>query len=172
MTQIKPGQDAGPLSLNLINGTNWTLSEQDDDAHPWRMIVVYRGLHCPLCKKQLKELSGKLKDIADKGISVVAATMEEKSRADKAHEEWELDQLPIAYGIGEDFVEKFGLFTSEAINDDEPDVFAEPAMLVFKGTDYHMGWVQSVPFARPALDDVIDTIEFVEKKDYPPRGTR
>ena len=49
---------------------------------------------------------------------------------------------------------------------------AEPALLVFKGTDYHMGWVQSVPFARPALDDVVSSIEFVEKKDYPPRGTR
>lgn len=25
MTEIKPGQNAAPLSLNLINGTNWSL---------------------------------------------------------------------------------------------------------------------------------------------------
>mgnify|MGYP003134062222 FL=1 len=172
MARLKPGQDARPISLDLINGTRWTLSEQDDSAHPWRMIVVYRGLHCPICKSQLTELSGKLKDFADAGISVVAATMEGKTRADKAHKDWALDQLPIAYGIGADFAEKFGLFTSGAINDDEPDVFAEPATLVFKGNDFHMGWVQSVPFARPALDDILKSIKFVDEKDYPPRGTR
>lgn len=170
MSRLKPSQDAPSLSLNLINGAAWTLSEQDDEVHPWRAIFVYRGLHCPLCKKQLKALSSQLKDWADAGISVVAATMEEKDRAEKAYEDWSLDQLPIAYGLGDDFAEAYGLYVSKAINDDEPDRFSEPAVLVFKGQTLHMAWVQSVPFARPSLDDLLSAIQFVDKKDYPPRG--
>ena len=170
MSRLKPAQEAPPLSLNLINGANWTLSEQDAKAHPWRAIIVYRGLHCPLCKKQLNELSSNLKDWADAGISVVAATMEGKDRAEKAHQDWELDQLPIAYGLDSDFAETFGLYVSNAINDDEPDQFSEPAVIVFKGETLHMSWVQSVPFARPSLDDLLSAIQFVDEKDYPPRG--
>lgn len=171
MTRIIPGTDTGDrIKLDLIIGTRWDLDKQDE-AKPWRLIVVYRGLHCPLCKQQLTELSERLRDFVDAGCVLVAATMEEKPRADKAHADWGLGDLPVAYALNDTLVRDLGVFVSEAVNDDEPTRFAEPAMLLFKHTTLHAAWIQSVPLARPAVDDVLGAISFMDEKDYPPRGT-
>lgn len=171
MTRIIPGTDTKDrIKLDLIIGTRWDLDKQDG-AKPWRLIVVYRGLHCPLCKEQLQTLSARLRDFVDAGCIVVTATMEDKARADEAHAKWELGDLPLAYELDDALVRDFGLYVSEAISDNEPDRFAEPAMLLLKNTTLHAAWVQSVPFARPTIDDLFETISFLDEKDYPPRGT-
>ncbi len=170
MSRIAPGQDAGKISFNLINGTAWSLTEQDDNKHPWRTIVAYRGRHCPICKSQLKELVGQLGNFADAGVSVVAASMDTKERAQDSYDAWELGSLPIAYGMTTDFVERFGLYLSDALSDKEPETFSEPAILLFKGTTYYAGWIQTIPFARPSFEDVLKGIKFIQKENYPPRG--
>jgi hypothetical protein len=44
----KPRQPAPPLEVKLLDGGTWRLR----DAKPatFEMIVVYRDLHCPVCK--------------------------------------------------------------------------------------------------------------------------
>ncbi|MEL6661521.1 MAG: redoxin domain-containing protein [Pseudomonadota bacterium] len=171
MTRILPGQDLDtPLHLDLIIGTRWDLEKQADDM-PWRMVVVYRGLHCPLCKKQLKDLSNQLRDFVDAGCVVVTASMDSEERAKKAHSDWELGDLPLAFELSEDTVRAFGLYVSESISDNEPAKFAEPAILLFKHAKLYAAWIQSVPFARPAFEDVRSAMAFIDDKDYPPRGT-
>ena len=167
MDRMTPGMDAGHLDLSLINNTRWSLTDQSTD---WSMIVVYRGLHCPICKSQLKTLSDQLEDFSSAGVSVVAASMDTKETASKSHQDWGLDALPIAYGVEKDFVERFGLYLSSAINEKEPETFSEPAILLFKGATYYAGWIQTIPFARPQFEDVLKGIKFIEKEDYPPRG--
>ncbi|MGB3624709.1 MAG: redoxin domain-containing protein [Henriciella sp.] len=167
MSRITPGQDAGNISLNLINGTQWQLARQN---HDWTIIVAYRGLHCPVCKSQLQDLKTVLQDFADAGIGVVSASMDTEERASKSHEDWELGSVPVAYGLEKDFAEKFGLYVSDAISDKEPDVFSEPAILLFKGTTFYAGWIQTIPFARPHFEDVLKGVKFIQKEDYPPRG--
>lgn len=167
MSRLKPGEDAGNIELDLINGARWKLGEQTNE---WNVIVVYRGLHCPVCKGQLQNLKKQLEDYADAGVGVVSASMDTKKRADKAHKDWELGSVPVAFGLERDLVEKFGLYLSDAISDNEPDIFSEPAILLFKGTQFYAGWVQTIPFARPPFDDLLKGIKFIQKEGYPPRG--
>lgn len=169
MDRMTPGQTLdADHSLNLINGTQWILSEQ---KHDWRMIVVYRGLHCPVCKKQLSALAPMLTDFADAGVAVVAASMDTKERAQKAFDDWQLGSLPIAYEISEDMAKSFGLYLSDSIKDDEPKRFTEPAILLFKGNTFHAGWIQTLPFARPQFQDVLSGIKYSDENGYPARGT-
>jgi len=170
MERLRPAQDATPLELDLIIGAKWRLADQNDEAHPWRLLVVYRGLHCPKCKEQLTELSGMLGDFTDAGVTVVSASMETHERSQKAYDEWRLDRLPVAYGLTESFAERFGLYVSESIKEDEPERFLEPAILLFRGTQLHAAWIQTLPFARPALGDILSLIKWLAQNDYPARG--
>ncbi len=38
----------------------------------WRLVVVYRGKHCPLCKPYLKTLDGLIEEFAAAGVQVTA----------------------------------------------------------------------------------------------------
>ncbi len=60
---------------------------------------------------------------------------------------------------------------STAIKDGEAPIFAEPGMFVLDadGTVYWSS-VSSMPFARPALDDVLAGLQFAQSSDYPARG--
>lgn len=49
--------------------------------------------------------------------------------------------------------------------------FNEPGMFVLDA-DVSLYWssVATMPFGRPALDDVLDALRFAQNSDYPARG--
>jgi hypothetical protein len=53
----------------------------------------------------------------------------------------------------------------------EPDAFGEPGIFLIRpdGTIY-VAALNSMPAARPRIDDVVQAIEFFIEKSYPPRG--
>lgn len=170
MDRITPGQTPDPLKLDLIIGTRWDLEKQPENL-PWRLVIIYRGLHCPACKKQLQELCGKLDDFVEAGCAVVTASMDTEERAKQAHKDWELGNLPVAHDMDEETLRRYGCYISTPIKEEEPERFAEPAILLFRGAKLYCTWTQTIPFARPQLDDLLSGIKFLEKEDYPPRGT-
>ena len=56
----------------------------------WRLLAVYRGKHCPLCKRYFKTLDGLLDDFKAAGVAVaaVSADPKEKAEADVAEQGW------------------------------------------------------------------------------------
>ena len=62
---MKPQEKTPLLKINLINGTNWSLGKQQADKYT--LIVFYRGLHCPVCKKQLEEVANNLEEFTKRG---------------------------------------------------------------------------------------------------------
>lgn len=166
---IKPKTKTPELTLDLINGTRWELAKQDPEAYT--MVVFYRGLHCPVCKKYLQELTSKLDEFSKRGINVIAVSMDSEERAKKSAEKWETGNLPIGYEMSKQTAKDWGLFISESIKDAEPDVFSEPGLFLINsdGTLYSSS-VQSMPFARPDLDDLLKAIDFVKEENYPARG--
>ena len=78
------------------------------------MLVFYRGKHCPICKKYLTELGGKLGKFTDKGINVFAVSMDSPERAAVSHEEWETGDVPIAHSLSEEKAREWGLYISKS----------------------------------------------------------
>ncbi|RMB56654.1 AhpC/TSA family protein [Dokdonia sinensis] len=166
---ILPRTKVPSLELDLINDTKWKLADQTPEN--FTLIVFYRGLHCPVCKKQLEELAGKLDKFTERGTNVIAVSADSEDRAKKAGEDWNIPSLPIGYELSFEKAKEYGLHISEGVNDKEPEYFTEPGIfLVRPDGELYFSSVQSMPFARPQFDDILGAIDYVLKNDYPARG--
>lgn len=166
---IKPTEQFPNLRFQLINDTVWELEKQDPES--FTLLVFYRGYHCPVCRKQLSELKSKLDDFTQRGVNVIAVSMNSEEIAKKTGEEWKTGSIPIGYGMDEETARSLGLYISNAISDSEPAVFSEPGLfLVKKDGSLYCSSIQTMPFARPGFDDLLAAIDFVKSKEYPARG--
>lgn len=167
---IRPQTPAPMLDLPLVGGGRWRLADQRPDA--FTLVLFYRGLHCPVCRGYLQQLDGMLEDFAAGGVtSVVAASTDDRERAERTVATWHLSRLAVAYGQSIASAREWGLFISKGIKEGEPEEFAEPGVFVIRpdGTVY-AGVINTMPFARPRLDDVLDAVRYVREHDYPARG--
>ncbi|GAA0593426.1 peroxiredoxin-like family protein [Caenispirillum bisanense] len=166
---VTPTQAVPPLDLPLSVGGRFTIAAQRPQS--FTVVVFYRGLHCPICKTYLQQLAARWQDFTALGCKLVAVSCDDADRAERSRADWQLGDLPVAYGLTEEDARAWGLYLSRAIKDDEPPLFCEPALFLVRpdGTLY-MASVASMPFARPPVDEVLSAIRFVTEKDYPPRG--
>jgi peroxiredoxin len=168
---IKPTQKAPNLTLDLINDTQWELHKQRPEKYT--LLVFYRGYHCPKCKEQLEELKEKLRDFTDRGINVIGISMDSESRAKKTGSEWNIESIPIGYGLSEKEAQDWGLYLSTSISENEPETFSEPGLFLIKtDSTLYLSSIQTTPFARPHFDDLLNAIDFIVDKGYPARGTK
>jgi peroxiredoxin len=165
---IKPREKAPEIKINLVNDTQWKLSEQSPEN--FIMIVFYRGKHCPICKKQLQELQRKLDKFTKRGIGVIAISSDTEEVAKATYEEWEIGDIPVGYNFSIEEARNWGLFISKGIKK-EPEYFTEPGLFILKpdGTVYWES-IQSMPFARPSFNDVLSGIDYILNEGYPARG--
>lgn len=82
----------------------------------------------------------------------------------------------LGYGLDLDTARAWGLFISagkgkSSLGIEEPAEFSEPGLFLLKsdGTLYASS-VQTMPFARPSFQELLQAIEFIQKNDYPARG--
>lgn len=165
----KPRQAAPELVVETVGGTTWRLSEQAPES--FTLIVFYRGVHCPFCRTQLQDLKAKREDFRARGVEVIAISGNDGEQAEQATREWELEDLPIGYGQSVESMREWGLYISRGIKADQPALFGEPGLFLIR-PDRNVYYVatQSMPFARPSLQDLLSGIDFVLKNDYPARG--
>ena len=171
---ILPRSAVPPLKVSLADGGDFDLARDGGDS--FTMVVFYRGLHCPKCKDQLQDLKAALSDFAAEGVAIVGLSMDDAERAERTLSEWELDGLPLGYGVEAGEARAWGLFLSSgrgvtSIGVEETKVFNEPGLFLVNadGTLY-ASWVQTVPFARPPVDQLLSMVKFVKEKGYPERG--
>lgn len=171
--KLLPTQTAPDLALNLVGGgTTNDLKLGTGTGGRFSMVVFYRGLHCPICRKQLTEIDKRINDLTEAGIGrAVAVSMETEDRSARIVDEWHLTNLPVAYGLSEESARTWGLNLSHAINDREPDLFNEPGIFLLD-EDGTLFWssTATMPFGRPPLDDVIAGVRYAQDHDYPARG--
>ncbi|WP_378187388.1 peroxiredoxin-like family protein [Aquimarina sp. W85] len=166
---IKPRTKVPALTLDLINDTKWSLTDQNPDK--FTLLVFYRGLHCPVCKKYLEDLTDHLNDFVDRGVNIIAISGDSEKRAKEAGDTWKIPSLPVGYGLSMEQARAWGLFISKGISDKEPKEFSEPGVFLIKPDQtLYFATVQTMPFARPSFKDIISAIDFIKKKDYPARG--
>jgi peroxiredoxin len=171
---LKPRQPAPALEVDTLNGGRWRLAEQSPQN--FSMIVFYRGLHCPVCRKYTGELNGLIGDFDKRGVTTIVTSTDVKERAEQAKSQWGLPNLTIGYGVTIDKAREWGLYisTSRGLTSagiEEPPLFAEPGLFLVKpdGTLY-WGSVSTMPFARPHFNEILGAIDFVISKNYPARG--
>jgi len=171
---LKPRQPAPALEVDTLNGGRWRLAEQSPQN--FSMIVFYRGLHCPVCRKYTGELNGLIGDFDKRGVTTIVTSTDVKERAEQAKSQWGLPNLTIGYGVTIDQAREWGLYisTSRGLTSagiEEPPLFAEPGLFLVKpdGTLY-WGSVSTMPFARPHFNEILGAIDFVISKNYPARG--
>ena len=135
------------------------------------MVVFYRGLHCPVCRNYLRDLEGKLPDFSRRGVGVIAVSGDDAHRAEQSKREWNLPNTAIGYDQPIQSMRDWGLFISSSIKDAEPREFGEPGLfLVRPDTTLYYAAINSMPFGRPSLADMLGAIDFIKANDYPARG--
>lgn len=137
----------------------------------WSMLVVYRGRHCPRCKRYLNKLSGMLDAwTAKMDVIVVSADTQEKALADRSEFGWQFD---LCYGLTEEQMRGLGLYISDPLSEAETaDRFAEPGTFALRpdGTLMLVD-ISNGPAARPDLEELLDGMIFNIDNDRPVRGT-
>jgi len=168
--KLMPDTQAPALSLPLVGGGTWTLADQTPGT--FTMIVVYRGLHCPVCKAYASKIVAMKDKIAENGLNLVMVSMDPEDRAKQAVEDWGLGDIPVAYGMGREDVKAWGLYLSTSIKDAETAEFAEPGMFWVRGDGrLYLIDIANMPFARPDLDILVPKAKFAMDNGYPARGT-
>lgn len=167
--KIAAGAMFPEITLPTANGDDMRLGGAREG---WQLIVVYRGLHCPLCKKYLTKLEGLKPEFEGIGTEVVALSGDPKEKAVAMVEELGLT-MPVAYGLSMDQMRALGLYISEPRSAQETDrPFPEPAIFAINPSGQaQIIDISNAPFSRPDLDNLLSGLTFVREKDYPIRGT-
>jgi len=171
---LKPRKPVPALEFDTVAGGRWSLAAQTPST--FTMVVFYRGLHCPVCRRYTIELNAMAADFEKRGVSTVITSTDSKERAAQAREQWGLQNLAVGYGVSIDKAREWGLYisTSRGMTSagvEEPPLFAEPGLFLVKpdGTLY-WGSVSTMPFARPHFSEIAQAIDFAVQKNYPARG--
>nr|WP_321223397.1 peroxiredoxin-like family protein [uncultured Psychroserpens sp.] len=165
---IKPRTKTPDIHIDLVNGAKWKLSDQNPEH--FTMVVFYRGKHCPVCKTYLETLQEHLSGYIDKGVNVIAISSDNEDVAKATYDDWDIDDVPLGYNFSIEEARKWSLYISEGIKD-EPKHFIEPGVFIIKPDQtLYASSIQTMPFARPKVEDLLKSLDFVISKDYPARG--
>ncbi|MGH8705991.1 MAG: peroxiredoxin-like family protein [Burkholderiales bacterium] len=171
---LVPRKPVPALEVDTLSGKRWKLSEQKPEQ--FTMLVFYRGLHCPVCRRYLTELDGMAGEFEKRGIATLVLSSDTRERAEETRKRWGLKMLDLGYGLSIDKAREWGLYVSTSrgmtsAGVEEPARFNEPGLFLVKpdGTLY-WGNVSTMPFARPHFNEILAGIDFAVQKSYPARG--
>jgi peroxiredoxin len=171
MTTAKPrvGAIVAPLRFHIAGGDGLVSIGQPTER--WTMLFVYRGRHCPRCKRFLNKLNKVLADWTEvMDVVVVSADTQQKALADKAEFGWKFN---LCYGMTEAQMRSLGLYVSAPLSEAETtSLFAEPGAFGIRpdGTLMLVD-ISNGPAARPDLEELLDGMKFNISNNRPVRGT-
>jgi peroxiredoxin len=171
MTTLAAGSAFPKQQVSKVGGGTLTLG-MPQGGHDWQLVVVYRGLHCPLCKKYLAQLNEMQEDFHAAGVDVVTASGDPEEKAKAMVSEKELT-LAVGYGLSVEQMGALGLYISDPRSPQETDrAFPEPGLFVVNAEgNIQILDISNAPFARPDLQSILGGIKFIRANDYPVRGT-
>lgn len=180
--KIMPGNKLPEIILPLLSGGEASI-DRTENPDNWKLIVIFRGAHCPLCANYLKTLQSLKDSFLEDGVEILAISADSKTKADGFARKHQLS-FPIAYDLSLQQMQMLGLYISDPVSESEADhPFPEPGLFVLTAD----GRVQIVttsnaPFVRPDLKALQGSLRYVrtpgdERHDpfggnnYPIRGT-
>ena len=179
--RVIPGDTMPAIDARLVRGTaggsHWALAREK--PRTLSLLAFYRGIFCPICRVWLGDLDRLVPEFEQRGVSVIALSCDKKDGAEKAVAHWGLKQLRIGYNLAPDDARQAGLYISEgrgvsaSTGLKEPMLFTEPALLLVRPEgELYAAWIQSTPYARVHLAEVLTAVDnFVAKNLPEPRGS-
>lgn len=171
--KLKAGAYFPDIQLQDREGKTHKLGQPQHSAD-WKMIVIYRGRHCPMCTKFLNKLTSYRERLLQTGIDLIAVSADSLEQLNSHMEKLNVN-YPVVHSLSLEEMQTLGLYISHPRSAQETDhPFAEPALFVLN----EHGQVQVVdlsnnPFARPELEILVGGLEWIRKPEnnYPIRGT-
>ena len=171
--KILAGGPFPTMTATDLEGNTTDLGTPDGDA-AWRLLVVYRGQHCPMCTKYLNALDGYVERLNAIGIDVVAVSADSREQL-ASHMERLSVRFPVLYGLTTGQLEQLGLYISHPRSPQETDhLFPEPGLFVINVEhDVQVVDLSNNPFVRPDPETMVGGLEWIRNPDnnYPIRGT-
>lgn len=168
-SKIAAGSTFPQITLPAVGGGTVALHPPDG---AWRMVVVYRGAHCPICKRYLATLEGLKAGFEALDIDVVAVSADPEEKASAEVAELGLT-VPVGYALTLEHMRTLGLYISSPRSPLETDrPFSEPGVFVINAQgNVQVVDISNAPFARPDPEGILNGLKFVRDNDYPVRGT-
>ena len=175
--RVIPGDTMPAIDARLAGGGRWALAREK--SAKLSLLAFYRGIFSPECRDWLAELDRLAPEFEKRGVSLIALSCDRKDGAEKARAEWGLANLRIGYRLDVEDARRAGLYISEgrgihpATELKEPMLFAEPALLLVRPEgELYAAWIQSTPFARVRIAEVLAAVDDFTAKNLPePRGS-
>lgn len=157
------------VTLPAVDGGHIALGRGDS----WRLVVVYRGHHCPICKTYLGRLSALAPGFRALGATVAAISADPKEKAEASVREAAAWDFRVGFGLTVEQMRRLGLYISEPRSARETDrPFAEPALFLIRPDNrLQIVDIGNAPWARPDLAAIVDGLKWIQANDYPVRGT-
>lgn len=171
---LLPRRPVPRLVVPTVDGGRYDLDAETIER--FALVLFYRGLHCPICRAQLKDLHGKLPDFARRGVGVIAISSDTHDRSVRAQADWAIPDLRLGFGLELHAARQWGLYISTSrgktsLGIEEPAMFSEPGLFLIRpDRTLYFGSVQTMPFARPHFAEILAAVDFVVANDYPARG--
>ena len=159
---IKPTRKAPNLVLPTVYHGEFNLF--NEDPKNFTMVIFIRGLHCPLCINYLKELTTFLPTLNDLGVDYIISSADDKTRATQMLQKVGSTELRFAYNHDIEKAKEWDLYISKgwgktSIGVEELDYFPEPGLFLVKpDKTIFSAYIQSMPFARPQIKDVVNSL--------------
>jgi len=175
--RVIPGDTMPAIDARLAGGGRWALAREKPEK--LALLAFYRGIFCPICRNWVADLDRLAPEFEKRGVSVIALSCDRKDAAERAVAEWNLRNLRVGYGVDPEDARKAGLYISEGrgLNPEtglkEPMLFTEPGLLLVRPEgELYAAWIQSTPYARPHLAEVLTAVDnFVARNLPEPRGS-
>ena len=91
MSKLLPRKHVPELKVKTVNGEEWNVYEKNPEH--FIMIVFYRGLHCPICRKYLTELEKSYDEFISQGLGIIAISSDTEVRALETQKKWKLKEV-------------------------------------------------------------------------------
>ncbi len=169
--KLQAGVKFPNIDVQMLNGDMKSLGTPEN-GHDWKLVVVYRGQHCPICTKYLNQLETVKASFAEAGVDIIAISGDSKTQLESHLEKLDIN-FPIAYGLTVEQMNELGLYISDPRSEKETDhPFAEPGVFVINAKgEIQIIDISNAPFARPELEMLANGLSFIRENDYPIRGT-
>ena len=171
--KLHAGSPFPAIHATLLSGELVDLSKPGDDTD-WKLIVVYRGKHCPLCTKYLNELEQHVSELKNCGVDIVAVSGDSKEQLEHHIEKLNVS-YPFAYGLTVKQMQELELYISIPRSEQETDHnFSEPGLfIVNQNGELQVVDISNNPFVRPNLTELVSGIQWIRnpKNNYPIRRT-